>query len=132
MALKWIQDDRIVVFSLGDTTRQSVDQFVDEVKTTRTSWDTTKPLLAIYDVSHGNILLNSYVRTRSLELAENPPPDLYGAYAVVVSDTIIGTLVTVFLNLFSDKHPSFKGRAFHNFEQSVQWLNEQSQTVLTD
>ncbi len=129
MTLKWIHNNHIVVFSLNDTTRQSVDQFVKEVRTTRETWDTAQPFLAIYDMSHGNILLNSYARTRSLELAENPPAGLYGAYAVVVSNTIIGTLITGFLNLLSDKHPSFTGRAFHNFEQSVQWLNVQSQLV---
>lgn len=126
MPLQWIENNTVVVFSLQDTTRQSVDQFVDEVTRTREAWDKTQPFLAIYDVSHGNILLTSYVRERSMELAENPPPDLFGAYAVVVARTIIGTLIITFFNGFSNDHPYFKGRAFRNFDYALQWVQEQA------
>ena len=129
MTLEWIENNAVALFRLPDTTRQSVDQFVAEVKQTREAWDKSQPFLVIYDASHGNILLTSYVRQRSMELAENPPEDLFGAYAVIVSPTIIGTLISTFLNLFLDKHPRFKGRAFRNFDQAVQWVQAQAPAV---
>src|SRR5688500_3234363 len=83
---EWLYDGRIVVLTLTSSTRTAIDEFVSIIQRIRDTWDTSKPLYAIYDMSHSAVIFTPYGKQRMEALANDTPPEFFGAYAIVTSN----------------------------------------------
>ena len=94
---EWVNDHRIVVFTIADVSRAAVDAWMDAVTQTMNTW-TADTIYIVHDYTPSKTsMLTPYMRARIQELYEFGR-DLRGHLAVVLPRTFITILMKAFLN----------------------------------
>lgn len=120
---EWLHDRQIVIYTVQDTARETVDAWADAILELMQRWPKNKPYLAIYDVSNV-IALTPYARKRTEAIAKIAATlDLDGHYAVVLKNNIFSLILKLFIqrDLSSQNH-TFERQVFMSREQAIEWL----------
>ena len=94
---EWLFDRQIVVYTMYDIRRASVDAWIDAVKHVVEDWRLDQPYLSLQDASR-LLTLSPYARTHSKEAAELAiKRGLHGRSAVVLSNNLLSQVIRMFV-----------------------------------
>ncbi|MCC7449677.1 MAG: hypothetical protein IT324_19820 [Anaerolineae bacterium] len=119
LSREWIADGHIVVYTLQDGTRTTIDRWVKAFTADIAAWPEDRPFLVIHDFSARQVTTTPYGREGGDKLV-NVRPEVKGRVAVLLPKTIAAHLIRLFL----DQHT--KGgrerRIFTSREDAIKWL----------
>ncbi len=117
---EWLCDRRIVVYTVTDVRRESVDAWVDTFKTDTMNWPANQPMLVIHDFTAPGAVASPYARARAQEIVE-VCPEVKGRAALVLSPSVFNSLIHLFLNRQNASTPRVR-KTFMSREQALAWL----------
>jgi hypothetical protein len=120
---EWLFERQIVVYTLYDIRRASVDAWTNAVRDVIDQWSPDQPYLSLQDASR-LVTLSPYARNRSKETAEFAlQRGLHGRSAVVLANNLLSQVIRMFV-----QHDLSTGTlhrsAFLDKEAGLQWLIE--------
>lgn len=122
MAVEWLEDGKIVVYSLGSTDNAAVDKLFDEAMRIMDEWPAEQPYLAIYEVASNQILFTAYIRHR-LALLNDHRPELKGRSAGVLDSGPTTHAIRLFMMARAKKGGRAK-KYFTHRPFALAWLKE--------
>jgi hypothetical protein len=119
--VQWLYDDQIVVFTLTDVNRSSIDLWRDAVVETLTHWPRYMPQLSLFDVSSSEVTLTPYLDDAIQHLGRVQEPML-GRYALLTNRSWVRQLMEFRNRQFSASWPNMEGALFSSYDSAVAWL----------
>ena len=119
VARGWLEDGRIAVFRITDSTRVDIDAAKQIMTRTIEEWDETRPYTAIYDLTNPNLIVSPYTQKMMKEV-RLIRPTLSGYVAVVVPRGLITSILKLFIRTTRGTRQI---SLFFTLEQAVDWLN---------
>ncbi len=116
---EWLFDKRIVVYTVMDAHRESIDVWAGTCTADIASWPGDRPVLIMHDLSARGIALTPYARERSQPMMDMRP-EAKGRVAIVLQPGIAASLIQLFLRP-ERKAPRVR-RAFTSREKAIEWL----------
>lgn len=113
----------IVVYTFRNNRRATIDAWANRVINTSETWPDDRPYLILYDLSR--TFLSPYFRKRANDVNTIPRPEIFGAYAVVLPDSVVGQLIRLFVK--RDLPPPTyyaESEVFTAFDEAVVWLRK--------
>lgn len=118
---EWIQDHQIVIFTLKDFSRPSIDTWIKATKET-IDHRPGETFYILHDHSTSGILvLTPYARERAKELTTHHP-DVPTYVALIVPKTFITQLFVYFMS--TQKRAKSMLKLFFSREKGLAWLNQ--------
>ena len=122
VTFEWIEDGRIAVFSLKDTSRTSVDAFF-MVNLAFAEQNRGKTIYIFNDAMSPNIALTQYFRQKLTKLAEVFEEfDITAVIASVIQPGLFSTIAKLFSNFLSKSAPRSTQRFFNDYDEALNWL----------
>lgn len=119
-----LDDGKIIIFTLTDMTRDTVDAWVDGcIDAMRKCSEEKRPLLIVQDLSDPNISQTPYSKQRGAETTD-AYPDVFGRIAFILPETVLADPIRKFMR--SQPNQSRNRDAFHTREEALAWLRELS------
>ncbi|MCL4879337.1 MAG: hypothetical protein KJ064_21950 [Anaerolineae bacterium] len=120
---QWFFEERVVAFTLKNSSRENIDRFADWIIETLENWPVEKPLLIAYDLS--TTIFTPQARKRALEVYEAVPTTVQGRTAIVFPKNALGNFMKIFANKsMRVQNPRMERRFFVNLDEAAAWLNE--------
>ncbi len=117
---EWLYDGTIVVYTLVDAHRETIDAWIDAFKADIGRWPAERPFLLMHDFSVKGVISTPYARSRAQELVD-ARPDVKGLAAIVFPrNSLMITMIQLFLS--RQRHAARIQRAFPSREQGLAWL----------
>ncbi len=116
---EWLENRRIVVYTVRDTTRATVDICYDQMSKTYQEWPADRIYLGLNDFSGKGSVLTPYVQKRLRDL-QAVRPDLHGYVAIVMPQGLLGQLVRLFVR--ANPAPVRKYNVFFSRTDGLRWL----------
>lgn len=121
---EWLEARQIVVFTLPDIHRSTVDSWGNAVMETVTQWNPEQPFLGLHDISANSIALTPHARDWTNRLAQ-ASQHLHGYYSAVLPKTIVAQLVRHLLEYqIRSQMPNMKPHMVFTREEGIAWLRE--------
>lgn len=121
---EWADDGRIVILTVNDTSMETLDTWAKTVQNTILAWPSDQPYLLVHDYSQVDLLLSTYIRRKSEELAQLRP-ELKGKVAIIFKKSVMAHLAQVALNtLWNKGYQARQRKVFFQREEALQWLME--------
>jgi hypothetical protein len=117
---EWLFDRQIVVYTLADPRRETVDTWINAFRSDIMNWPADRPFLVIHDFSVKGSASTPYARTRAQELVDMRP-EVRGRAAVVLPQSSI-TIAMIQVFLSRQRKTARTQRAFARREQAIAWL----------
>jgi hypothetical protein len=124
--LERIFDDQIIVITIKDSSRETIDSWIDAIIKLVETWPADKPVFAIQDFSQRKTGPTPYSRARAKETTSTIAK-LNGYVAMVLPTTFIGQLIRIFYRNASRlnvKRGNMVGKVFTDREKAIGWLKE--------
>jgi hypothetical protein len=119
---EWYFDERVVVFVIKNSDRETVNRFADWIIETVAPWPPDKPLLIAYHVEAS--IFTPHARQRTLDIYAAIPPDIHGRTALVLPNSPFGNFMKIFANkLMRVTNPRMERRFFVSLDDAIAWLN---------
>ena len=122
VTLDWLDEGRIVIFSIRNTNQKAVDRWFDVASQVFETFPEDEPLIVMHDVRQAG--LGTYMRAKSAALTEKGARFTRGRYAVLISESAVSQIVRLFLNVQSRRLTSRERRAFTDYDAALAWLRE--------
>ena len=116
---EWLLDGRIVVYVLGNSSRETADVWVETFKADIMRWPADRPFLVLHDLTAKTVAATPYAVWRAREMVESRP-ELAGRAALVLADTITAHMAELFLRRQRQK-PRLR-QVFYERERAIEWL----------
>jgi hypothetical protein len=117
-------DGQLVICILTDSKRETVDAYIDSCIELMKAWDSPKSLNFLHDISHQEVALTPYFRSRLNEIPgimrELKPMDRFHA-AALLQNSLLSRIFKMFGETFS-RSSGVKVRFFVNRQQALDWL----------
>ncbi len=120
-----LDDDRIILIQLSDTTRNTIDAWVDFAINVREHWEISQRLLILVDMSGGDFAFSPYANSRSREMM-SVRPEIKESIAIVVRRSIMGQLMSMAMQA-SNRLSGTSLQVCHSREDALRWLRAQGQ-----
>ena len=118
-----LENDRIIVYKVLDSSRQSVDAWADGILDLYKDWDPENLYLAVYDLS-AVVALSPYARKRTREIVDSSM-HLQGRYGVVLSNSLVSFAINLFVRRELDRtNRNFIREFFATREEAIEWLKQ--------
>lgn len=117
----WLEDQRIVLFTVETLTRQTMDQWVAAVWDVIDHWTADTPYLGLHVVRSFPAGFTPYIRQRVRETFSRNN-DVPGRTAVVLPRSLVLDLVQLFFRF--QKRGTRQWRIFYRYEDALAWLKE--------
>ncbi len=120
---EWLFDRKIVVYTVLDPRRESVDTWCSAFKTDLMNWPADQPFLLIHDLSSPKATATSYALARAQEMVYIRP-EVKGRAGIILPENFVSQVIRVFLNR-QERRVAVVPRArkvFVNREQAIAWL----------
>ncbi len=117
---EWLFDRQIVVYTLANPRRDTVDAWIDAFRSDIMSWPADRPFFVVHDFSVKGSASTPYARTRAQELVDMRP-QLKGRAAVVLPQSSI-TIAMIQVFLSRQRKTARTQRAFARRDQAIAWL----------
>ncbi len=117
----WLENGRIVQFTIETLTRQAMDQWVAAVWETIDHWKADTPYLGLHVVCSTPAGFTPYIQQRVRETfsRNNEVP---GRTAVVLPRTLVLDLVRIFFRF--QRRGAREWRIFYRYDEALAWLKE--------
>jgi hypothetical protein len=145
---RWIADEQIRSFTVYTINSQMMEQWSYEVLAVLRHWPAEKPIRILFDLSHPNVSMSYFVlsgrelfnlgitpqgQAEVLRYLENHP-QRHIKLAVVLSNTMLGTLSKYVTTLFREEH--FNAKIYFDLAVAQTWLlttyeKPESPTIIT-
>lgn len=125
VTLEWLHERRIAILTVVGTTRDVVDTWANRAEQLVSDWSVGQTYAVIHDVS--GAFLSPHARLRAQKFADmTRTSGLQGRYAVVVSNSLFGQTMRVFVNvsLRTRATERLAGQCFTSREQAIRWVVE--------
>ena len=122
MSLEWLENGKIVAYTMGKNDNESVDKLFEVVLRVMDQWSLDEPYLAIYEVADKQIMFTGYLRQRLAELNDRRP-ELKGRSAGVLDSGPTTHAIRLFMMARQKKGGRAK-KYFTNRAAAVAWLKE--------
>ena len=119
----YLHNKRMVVYKFSSAAHPVIDHWFEDFLAHLQNASPDKPFLMLCDVSHANLVLNPYVRTRTVEMTQQRP-EIPGRIAAVVGKSISGHLLKGFFRLLNSSRNQRQREVFFTVEEAVRWLEE--------
>jgi len=119
---QWLHDRRMVIFTVQETDRKSVDAWVDAILQIIEDYKGgTRPLF-LYDVSSSYATFTPYMR-KKFEEQVNQTTDETAYLAFVFTNNFLQRLVKMFMmRTVSRQQPTLVFQIFFERQQAIEWL----------
>jgi hypothetical protein len=94
---EWLFDRKIVVYTVLDPRRETVDTWMNAFEADLMSWPADRPFLEIYDLSTPLAALTPYVLARAQKMVF-VRPEVKGRCAIILPGHFVNQLVRIFLD----------------------------------
>ncbi len=116
---QFLHEGQIVVFTLTDSSRETIDTWVRLINEMATVAPTDRPLFMLHDIS--SIYMSPYARGKLQNLAQNPPNVTRLYLAMVVDSLVVQMLAVVFSRT---PIPNIERKVFRDRDAALRWLEE--------
>ena len=120
---EWLYDGRIVVYTLANVHRSTIDNWFDAFKADILEWPSDQTFLVMHDLSSNRLDATPYARHRAHELS-TLRPELHGKAAIVLPHTIAAAMIEVFVRVTQSKGTARVQRVFTSRDTAMAWLLE--------
>jgi hypothetical protein len=124
---EWLQDGRIFRTTLYDSTRQTVDQYVDRWLEVIGNMRAGSTALFVLDIS--KISFTIYGRTRSLELTRFRK-DVKGYVAIIEKQNLESHFSQMIVRTMDRDTSNVRLRMFYTMDEAIHWL-QQLEAIIT-
>ncbi len=120
---EWLYDGQIVVYTLADVRRESVDTRVNAFQADMGVWPADRLFRVMHDFSTPGAVATPYSRARAQEIIDLRP-EIRARVAVILSGTVFNRLIHLFLNRQRSSTTRIR-RTFMSREQAIAWLSRE-------
>lgn len=122
----WDADLGAVIFELSDVKRVSVDAYIDGNLEVLRTWDKTKTLYTIQDISNKAVSLTPYLKGRLGEITTHINSNqIHVCTAIVMGNDFTGQVMRVFGRLFTINARYLKQVYFTDMASARNWIASQ-------
>lgn len=119
----WDTDLGAVLFEMSDTTRSSVDAYIESNLEILRTWDNTKTLYTIQDISNEAVALTPYLKARLGEVtAYINSNKIQVCTAIVMGNDFTGQVMRIFGRLFTLNARYLKQVYFTDMPAARSWI----------
>lgn len=112
---------RITIFTLHDSSRQTIDAWTGAVRAMLATTRPGRPLLVMYDCSAIKLNITPYLRRRIMEIRQLNPP-LPGRFAVVIPQPAVAAVARMLHSTHFQGQYVREGRIVATPEEGLAWL----------
>ena len=121
ITLERLHDGQILVFTITDVSRMTLDSWVNAIKSNTAGWRDDQKYFALNHFDGKNVSLTPYLRAKIEELADWRPAQR-GCVAMVLPRTFFAKLMTLFLPAM--KSQNIQSRLFFTRDEGLAWLEK--------
>ncbi|GAB5489894.1 MAG: hypothetical protein Phog2KO_01090 [Phototrophicaceae bacterium] len=115
------------VYTLSDSANKTIDVYIDDVLARLNVWE-GGDLFVLHDISNPNVNLTRYFQRRLDEVADYLRKSRKSGYsAVILSNTFVSQIISIFAQLFNRKNGEFEQLMFTDLESGKKWIAEKSE-----
>ena len=118
---EWLCDKRVVVYTLANVHRSTIDTWIDAFKADILNWPADQTYLVMHDFSTKKVDATPYGRHRAEELLWLRR-ELKGRAAIVLPHTIAAALIQVFVRIAQTKGTPRVQQVFTSRDAALKWL----------
>ena len=115
----WLVTGPILCYRCSDTTRDTVDVCVDDLRNELLAWDASKPLRLLIDLRHENAIISAYALHRARELTRLRP-DVRGKLGILTATVLNAQIVSMALRGLPNEYR--RRLVFSSEADAVAWL----------
>lgn len=121
---EWLEDERIMVLKMPKGAgREAIDIWYETTIDSFSTWDRSRPFLALYDSRE--LGFSSNLRNKAMKLRTEMPNDLHGRAGVVLEKGVIGHLLgTVAQAASRGLKQKLELKIFTDYDKALEWLKE--------
>jgi hypothetical protein len=125
VSFEWVEDGRIAVFTITDSSRPSVDTFIN-IHLAFAQQNRGKTIYTLSNASSPDVTLTPYLRQKSTKLAEAYEQlDITLYRATVVQAGFFTTIVKLFINMLANPSSRANQKLFNDYGEALDWLKAQ-------
>lgn len=120
---EWLFAGKIVVYTVTDSRRESVDAWISAFKSDLMGWSADRPFLLIHDISVRDAAATPYLLARVQEMVL-VRPDVRGRAAIILPGNFVDQMIRIFLDRQEKRvtHIPRERKIFASREQAIAWL----------
>lgn len=123
---KWDTELGAILFEMLDTNRESVDAYIDGNLEVLRTWDKSKTLYTIQDISNKAVSLTPYLKGRLNEVtAYIKDNQIQVCTAIVMGNDFTGQVMRIFGRLFTINAKYLKQVYFVDMASARNWISSQ-------
>lgn len=124
------RDSNLVVLTMNDVRRESVDAYIQTLRENLDNWHSTGTLYGVYDISAPNMSLTPYYRERLNEFADYlKATGKRTCSAIIVPNTLMFRIFALFGDIFTRRTGKeiITQKMFTSHDAAWRWIEEQRQ-----
>ena len=126
VTISWSVDKSSVLITLPESSRNSVDIYINTNLEILQNWDVNKPIYMIQNVSSGQVQSTPYLKGRLEEINNVVKTRKINAYvALIIRDDFVGHIMRTFGRLFASNVRTLDQRFFTDQQQAEEWVAKQ-------
>jgi len=121
---EWLYDERIVVFTVPNTSNDGIDAWVEATMSTIQAWTPDQLYLAMHDLSFNENSLTPHARKAGIYVSQHSNA-LLGYQSIILPNTLAATITKFFVNqeiVASSKQ--MVRRIFYTRYEGLEWLRQ--------
>ena len=120
---QWIESNAIARFTVKDSTRNSIDIYIDSSIALLKSWNPQKKLYTLHDISTPQFTMTPYTRTRLNEVSQTiKEGNVQTVSAIYMMASYQTALISFFGNIFTANARHTTQQYFINEAEALHWL----------
>lgn len=121
-----LHDGQVHLYEFETMLRQELDVFFDQFTPILHEWDSEKPYLMVFDLTHSEISFSPYFKRRAYALIPVfVERDIRGKRALVVRKNVVGRILNAFskgIQIHSQQR--IQARTFFDRQEALRWIAE--------
>lgn len=125
VTLNWLHDKKMMIFTVSDSHRATVDLFIDKYIALLRIWPPEQPFLIGLATLHDDASVTPYIRERTqavIDVAKER--DITGRFALVLKRNFFLRLVRVFMQMNRQQGGPLETCIFFTQPEAVAWLEK--------
>ncbi|MEL7435512.1 MAG: hypothetical protein AAFN11_16305, partial [Chloroflexota bacterium] len=118
------EGDIAVIKTEGDMSRDAINTWASLLILTMQEWDTSRPLLALHDLSHPNQGITPYTRQRAVDLMNYRPDGLKIYSALLLPNTFMSRILEMFIRTPRLQSANHHLKVFNCIDEALVWLRQ--------
>jgi len=126
----WSDDKTTITFKMLDSTRLSVDTYINGNLEVLREWDKSQTLYTIQDIANPNVTLTPYLKQRLSEVTDFiKTHQIPVRSAIVMENNFTGQVMQAFGRLFTINAKYLTQVYFTDMSKAQEWINKQQTSM---